>query len=255
MQPSSVPAGPCGKHWATSRTGAGSKDALPLRSVLSLSLAAMRPAATNCARSSAGDAAAARGACLLGLKRAPCHAMYHYFYKALDVAATEQASAPGGKGPDARNRSDRRQAPARERPAGHDGSEGVHVVAAFASQLGAVIGQVQVAPEATRYGCLGAAQEAAAGGSHHHRRRRVCQRAICQGVRDRKGDDLFTVKANQPHLMADIALAWTPPWSSSRPGRAGRSGGRPCTGRTLAALQRPDPKVGRTRTARICHQS
>src|SRR4029453_12445434 len=33
-------------------------------------------------------------------------------------------------------------------PAGHDGSEGVHVVAAFASQLGAVIGQVQVAPEA-----------------------------------------------------------------------------------------------------------
>ena len=28
---------------------------------------------------------------LLGLKRAPCHAMYHYFYKALDVAAAEQA--------------------------------------------------------------------------------------------------------------------------------------------------------------------
>jgi predicted transposase YbfD/YdcC len=51
-----------------------------------------------------------------------------------------------------------------------------------------------------------------------------CQRAICQGVRDRKGDSLFTVKANQPHLMADIALAFGdafPPGADQGSGRAG----------------------------------
>ena len=37
-----------------------------------------------------------------------------------------------------------------------------------------------------------------------------CQRAICQGVRDRKGDYLFTVKANQPQLMADSRHSLSP---------------------------------------------
>lgn len=70
---------------------------------------------------------------LLGLDRAPCHAMYHNLYKALDIAAME--AALDGK---------RLRGPA---PAGHDGSAGVHLVAAFASRLGGVIGQLQVAPD------------------------------------------------------------------------------------------------------------
>jgi hypothetical protein len=43
-----------------------------------------------------------------------------------------------------------------------------------------------------------------------------CQRAICQSIRDRGGDYLVTIKANQPRLMADIAIAFGdafPPWS------------------------------------------
>jgi predicted transposase YbfD/YdcC len=35
-----------------------------------------------------------------------------------------------------------------------------------------------------------------------------CQRAICSAVRDQGGDYLFAVKANQPGLMADIAVAF-----------------------------------------------
>lgn len=86
---------------------------------------------------------------LLGLDRAPCHSMYHYFFKALDVTATEAvlgawtrtAGDPSHIALDGK----RLRGSA---PEGHDGSEGVHLVAAFASTLGGVIGQLQVAPEA-----------------------------------------------------------------------------------------------------------
>src|SRR4051812_40207785 len=138
----------------------------PLRSVLTLSLAAMLAGGNDlCSIFRWGRRLPPEALYLLGHKRAPCHAMYHYFYKALfykaldyfykalfykalDVAATEQglgAWAQGSRplGTVAIDGSLRGSA-----PAGHDGSEGVHVVAAFASQLGAVIGQVQVAPEA-----------------------------------------------------------------------------------------------------------
>jgi hypothetical protein len=110
-------------------------------------------------------------------------------------------------------------------PAGHDGSEGVHVVAAFASQLGAVIGQVQVAPEADEItAALALLKSLPLAGAIITGDAAFCQRAVCQGVRDRKGDYLFTVKANQPQLMADIALAFGdafPPGADQGSGRAG----------------------------------
>ena len=34
-----------------------------------------------------------------------------------------------------------------------------------------------------------------------------CRRAICQTVRDRRGDHLFAVEADQPVPMADLAVA------------------------------------------------
>ena len=49
-----------------------------------------------------------------------------------------------------------------------------------------------------------------------------CQRAIYQTIRDRQGDDLFAVKASQPTLMADLAVAFgdafTLSWSKPRAG-------------------------------------
>src|SRR4051812_24112498 len=73
----------------------------PLRSVLTLSLAAMLAGGNDlCSIFRWGRRLPPEALYLLGLKRAPCHAMYHYFYKALDVAATEQALGAWAQGPD-----------------------------------------------------------------------------------------------------------------------------------------------------------
>src|SRR4051795_4924397 len=122
----------------------------PLRSVLTLSLAAMLAGGNDlCSIFRWGRRLPPEALYLLGLKRAPCHAMYHYFYKALfykalDVAATEQglgAWAQGSRplGTVAIDGSLRGSA-----PAGHDGSEGVRMVAGFASRLGVVMCEVRV---------------------------------------------------------------------------------------------------------------
>lgn len=147
---------------------------------------------------------------LLGLERAPCHAMYHYFFKALDVDATEAvlgawtraAGDPGHIALDGK----RLRGSA---PGGHDGSEGVHLVAAFASRLGGVIGQLQVAPDANEITtALTLLKGLPLQGSVVTGDAMFCQQAICQGIRDRQGAYLFSVKANQPALMADIVLAF-----------------------------------------------
>src|SRR3954467_2949279 len=199
----------------------------PLRSVLPLSLAAMLAGGNDlCSIFRWGRRLPPEALSLLGLKRAPCHAMYHSFYKALDVAAAEQALGVWAQGSGVLGTvaidGKRLRGSA---PAGHDGSEGVHVVAAFASQLGAVIGQVQVAPEADEItAALALLKSLPLAGAIITGDAAFCQRAVCQGVRDRKGDYLFTVQANQPQLMADIALAFGdafPPGADQGSGRAG----------------------------------
>lgn len=154
---------------------------------------------------------------LLGLDRAPCHATYHYFFRALDVSATEQvlgAWVRGGDDPD-RDRRDLGHVALdgkRLRGAavgGHDGGGGVHLVAAFASRLGGVIGQLRVAPEANEItAALTLLKGLPLQGARVTGDAQFCQRAICQAIRDGRGDYLFAVKANQPELMADIALAF-----------------------------------------------
>src|SRR3954454_2692626 len=90
----------------------------PLRSVLTLSLAAMLAGGNDlCSIFRWGRRLPPEALYLLGLKRAPCHAMYHYFYEALDVAATEQAFS--GPAEQARDRGGR-QAPGRVRQGARD---------------------------------------------------------------------------------------------------------------------------------------
>ena len=147
---------------------------------------------------------------LLGLERAPCHAMYHYFFKALDVTAAEAAlgawtRAAGEPGHIALDGKRLRGSA----PDGHDGSEGVHLVSAFASGLGGVIGQLQVAPDANEItAALTLLKGLPLQGATVTGDAMFCQRAICQGIRDAQGAYLFSVKANQPELMADIVLAF-----------------------------------------------
>lgn len=209
----------------------------PLRSVLGLALAAMVAGADDLmaifrwARRLPPEALR-----LFGLGQAPCHATYHYFFKALDVVAAEhvlgawaRADAPldhiaiDGK---------RLRGSAR---AGHDGREGVHLVAAFAGRLSAVIGQLRVAPGSNEItAALALLKSLPLDGVVVTGDAEFCQRAICQAIRDQGGDYLFTIKANQPRLMADIAVAFGdafPPGAdrgAGRPRAAGESGmGRP----------------------------
>lgn len=151
---------------------------------------------------------------LLGLERAPCHAMYHYFFKALDVEATEQVLGAWvrGEGTVGHVALDGKRLRG-SAPGGHDGSEGVHLVAAFASRLGGVIGQLQVAPDGSEItAALALIKGLPLEGAVVTGDAAFCQRAICQGIRDRQGDYLFAVKANQPALMADLAVAFGDPF-------------------------------------------
>ncbi len=203
----------------------------PLRPVLVLALAAMLSGANDLRAIFRWGRRLPREALyLLGIKRAPCHAMYHYFFKALDVAAAERVlgewalggAAPGHVAIDGK----RLRGSA---AAGHDGSAGVHLVAAFASRLGAVIGQLRLAPETNEItAALAPLKSLPLDGAIITGDAEFCQRAICQAIRDGNGDYLFTVKANQPSLMADLAVACGdafPPRADQRAGRHGAATG------------------------------
>ncbi|HET6468089.1 MAG TPA: ISAs1 family transposase [Geminicoccaceae bacterium] len=210
----------------------------PLRSVLALALAAMLAGANDLrAIFRWGRRLPAEALYLLGLERAPCHAMYHYFFKALDVAAAERVlgSWACGGAPLGHVAIDGKRLRG-SAAAGHDGSsEGVHLSSAFASRLGGVIGQLRVPPEGNGItAALALIKGLPLAGATVTGDAEFCQRAICQAVRDGGGDYLFTVKANQPRLMADLAVAFGdafPPGAGARAGRAagpdGRRLGRP----------------------------
>ncbi len=183
----------------------------PLRSVLVLALSAMLSGANDLrAIFRWGRRLPKEGLFMLGLERAPCHAMYHYFFKALDVAAAENVLglwARGG-GPLGHVAIDGKRLKG-SAPAGHDGTEGVHLLAAFANRLGAVIGQLRVAPDANEITtALVLLKSLPLDGAIITGDAVFCQRAICQLIRDGGGHYLFTVKANQPALMADLAVAF-----------------------------------------------
>lgn len=161
---------------------------------------------------------------LLGLERAPCHATYHYFFKALDVEATEAVLGAWVRGSEALGHVALDGKRLRgSTPAGHDGSTGVHLVAAFASRLGGVIGQLQVAPDGNEItAALALLKALPLQGTVVTGDAAFCQRSICQTIRDQQGAYLFAVKANQPALMADIAVAFGdafPPGAGQSPVR------------------------------------
>lgn len=163
---------------------------------------------------------------LLGLDRAPCHAMYHYFFKALDVAATEAVLGEWvrGSGPLGHVALDGKRLRG-SAPVGHDGSAGVHLVAAFASALCGVIGQLRVEPDGNEItAALTLLKGLPLQGAVITGDAAFCQRAICRGIRDGQGDYLFAVKANQPELMAGLVVAFGdafPPGTDQGPAHEG----------------------------------
>jgi hypothetical protein len=209
----------------------------PLPAVLVLALSAMLSGANDLmAVFRWGRRLPAEALYLLGLERAPCHAMYHYFFKALDVVAAEAVLGEWARGqePVGHVAIDGKRLKG-SAPAGHDGSEGVHLLAAFACRLGAVIGQLRVPPEANEItAALTLLKGLPLNGAVVTGDAVFCQRAICRAIRDGGGDYLFTVKANQPALMADLVVAFGdafPPGAES--GVAGASAAAR-SGRTTA---------------------
>ena len=139
--------------------------------------------------------------------KAPCHATYHYFFRALDADAVSRTLGSFARG---------------EAALGHIAIDGktlkgsrrldakaVHVLSAFATELSAVIGDLTVAPDQNE---ITAAMVLLKGlpleGAIITGDAIFAQREICQHIRDRHGHYLFTVKDNQPQLRSDIATAF-----------------------------------------------
>jgi DDE_Tnp_1-associated/Transposase DDE domain len=148
--------------------------------------------------------------------RAPCHATYHYFFQALDADALARTLGRYALG---------EAEPGCGRPPpspGHIAVDGktlrgsrrldaapLHVLAAFATDLTAVIGELAVAPEANEItAALTLLKGLPLDGAIVTGDAIFAQRELCRHIRGAGGHYLFAVKANQPALRRDIALAF-----------------------------------------------
>lgn len=135
---------------------------------------------------------------------APCHATLHYFFKSLDADALATALGKFALGED-RARHIAIDGKTLKGSRGLD-TKALHVLSAFAAELGTVIGDLIVEPDQNE---ITAAMVLLKGlpldGAIISGDAIFCQREICRHIRDGNGHYLFVVKDNQPQLKADIA--------------------------------------------------
>jgi hypothetical protein len=182
----------------------------PLQSVLGISVAAMLAGANDLiAIFRWGRRLEPEALRLFGIDsgRAPCHATYHYFFQSLDGDALAQTLGRFAAG---------------QAKGGHIAIDGktlrgsrrldatpLHVLSAFATELGAVIGDLVVPPEQNE---ISAAVTLLKGlpldGAIITGDAIFTQRQICRHIRDSNGHFLFVVKDNQPDLRRDIETAF-----------------------------------------------
>lgn len=178
---------------------------LPLRGVLAIAIAAMLAGANDLrAIFRWGRRLKPEALALFGIGRAPCHATYFYVFRSLDGDALARAlgSFAGGTGAPGHIAIDGKTLRGSRRV----GSQALHVVSAFASQLSAVVGDLEVAPDENEIvAALALLKELPLEGAVVTGDAIFCQREICRTVTDGGGDYLFVVKDNQPELKADIA--------------------------------------------------
>lgn len=139
--------------------------------------------------------------------KAPCHATYHYVFRSLDADALSRAlgrfaiadAEPGHIAIDGKTLRGSRRLDARA----------IHVLAAFSTDLGAVIGDLVVEPDQNE---ITAAMALLKGlpldGAVITGDAIFTQRELCRVIRDGGGHYLFVVKDNQPQLKAGIAEAF-----------------------------------------------
>ena len=178
-----------------------------LQSLLGISIAAMLAGANDLiAIFRWGRRLKPEALCLFGIDDgvAPCHATFHYFFRSLDANALAAALGKFALGDD------------RARHIAIDGktlkgsrrldAKALHVLSAFATELGAVIGDLVVGPDQNE---ITAAMVLLKGlpldGAIISGDAIFCQREICRHIRDANGHYVFVVKDNQPALKAAIA--------------------------------------------------
>ena len=181
-----------------------------LRAVLGISLAAMLAGANDLLGIFRwGRRLKPEALRLFGIEtgKAPCHATYHYFFQSLDADALSRTLgsfalkqgkaehiAIDGKTLRGSRRLD---------------DKAVHVLSAFATGLGAVIGDLTVQPDQNE---ITAALVLLKGLPRDGRiitgDAMFTQREICRHIRDGDGHYLFTVKDNQSTLKAGVAEAF-----------------------------------------------
>ena len=139
--------------------------------------------------------------------KAPCHATYHYFFASLDADALSRVLGrhalrevePGHVAIDGKTLRGSRRG---ERKA-------VHVLSAFAVDVGAVIGDLAVEPDANEItAALALLKDLPLNGAIVTGDAIFAQRTLCRHIREAGGHYLFTVKSNQPTLRRDIEAAF-----------------------------------------------
>lgn len=181
-----------------------------LQSVLGIAIAAMLAGANDLrAIFRWGRRLKPEALLLLGIDdgKAPCHSNWHYIFQSLDADGLSRTlgrfAANGIEGRhiaiDGKTLRGSRRLDAAP----------LHVLSAFASELGAVIGDLDVPPDENE---ISAALTLLKGlpldGAIITGDAIFAQRGICRHMRDRNGHYLFVVKDNQPELRANIAEAF-----------------------------------------------
>lgn len=200
---------------------------IPLVALLQVTVAAMlcgsvsQQAIAQWVRERAEDDPALLTALGLPAGRVPCVATFHRVFKALDVAAFEQALGQWlqqtGIGPGEVLAVDGKALRGVER----EGVPGVSLVSAYAHAAGAVIGQVRIAGQGQERAAARAllAQLPLAGqvvtGDALHTDRALCAQVVAAG-----GAYVLPVDGNQPALLADLEAAFSP-LAADRCGRLG----------------------------------
>jgi hypothetical protein len=177
--------------------------------------------------------------------RSPSVATLHRVFKRVDVAAFETAlgqwlAASGVRATDA-------LAVDGKTLRGIQGDQlpGVHLVAAYAHQAGAVLAQAPSPGTGQELAAVRAVLERApVAGRIVTGDALLTQRALCRQIVAQHGDYLLPVDANQPALLAAVAAAFSP-LDAERPRRVGPATGRPVAGgRAGRARRRADGDDG-----------
>ncbi len=188
----------------------------PLAAILAIALAAMLSGANDLkAIFRWGRRLSPKALQALGVdpkrKRAPCHATYHYVFKALSAEDLTRALGCLVESEKPHDGAPRHIAIDGKRLRGsrHDGSAGVHMLHAFATRLQAAVGSLVVPPDSGEVvEVLELLKSLPLEGAVVTGDAAFTFEPVVEAIRRGGGDYFLFVKGNQPELEAEIAHAF-----------------------------------------------